>query len=131
MYMGAMQGGFHNPNASRLNTGAVSFDTAGWDLGPYARQVQERVSSNWRVPGAQEVLRQKGWVAIHFNVQKDGRVTDLAILRSSGIPSYDQSALNALKSSDPLPPLPEEVTLPQISGTFRFFYNMPILEDAE
>lgn len=131
MYMGAMQGGFHNPNASRLNTGAVSFDTAGWDLGPYARQVQERVQTNWRVPEAQEVLRQKGWVAIHFDVQKDGRVINLAILRSSGIPSYDQSALNALKSSDPLPPLPSEVTLPQISGTFRFFYNMPIIEDAE
>ena len=126
-----MQGGFHNPNASRLHAGTVSFDTAEWDLGPYARQVQERVQSNWRIPEAQEVLRQKGWVSIHFEVHKDGQVTGLAIVRSSGIPSYDQSALNALKTSSPLPPLPEQVTVPQITGLFRFYYNLPIPEGEE
>lgn len=125
MSAGAMQGGFNNPNASRLNTGDVSFDTAGWDLGPYARQVQERVQSNWRTPEAQMVLRQKGWVAVHFNVQRDGRITDLEVVRSSGIPSYDQSAMDALRSSNPLPPLPAEVTLPKVGALFRFFYNMP------
>jgi len=125
MMAGAIQGGFNNPNASRLNTGDLSFDTAAWDLGPYARKVQERVQSNWRTPEAQMVLRQKGWVAIHFNVQKDGRVTDLEVVRSSGIPSYDQSAMDALRSSNPLPPLPDFVTVPQIGGLFRFYYNMP------
>jgi TonB family protein len=124
MVLGSIQGGYHNPNASRLNTGALSFDTAAWDLGPYARQVQERVQSNWHVPEAQMVLRQQGWVAIRFNVQKDGRVTDLQVIRPSGIPSYDQSALDALRSSNPLPPLPSQVTVPQIGGVFRFFYNM-------
>lgn len=124
MMVGSLQGGYHNPNASRLNSGALSFDTAAWDLGPYARQVQERVQSNWHVPEAQMVLRQKGWVAIRFNVQKDGAVTDLQVVRSSGIPSYDQSALDALRSSNPLPPLPSQVTVPQLGGVFRFFYNM-------
>lgn len=131
MYMGAMKGGFHNPNASKLNSGTVSFDTAEWDLGPYARQVQERVQSNWRIPEAQEILRQKGWVSIHFVVHKDGQVTDLAVVRPSGIPSYDQAAVNALRTSSPLPPLPAEVTVQQIAGTFRFFYNMAILDEDE
>jgi protein TonB len=124
MMVGSLQGGYNNPNASRLNTGALSFDTAAWDLGPYARQVQERVQSNWRIPEAQMVLRQKGWVAIRFNIQKDGTVTDLQVIRPSGIPSYDQSAVNALRSSSPLPPLPSQVTVPQLGGVFRFFYNM-------
>jgi TonB family protein len=125
MMMGTLQGGYDNPNASRLNTGALSFDTAAWDLGPYARQVQERVESNWRIPQAQMVLRQKGWVAIRFTIQKDGRITDVYLERPSGIPSYDQSALNALISSNPLPPLPEQVTTPDLSAIFRFFYNIP------
>jgi protein TonB len=124
MMLGSLQGGFHNPNASRLATGALSFDTAAWDLGPYARQVQERVQSNWHVPEAQMVLRQKGWVAIRFNIQKNGQVTDLQVIRTSGIPSYDQSAVDALRSSSPLPPLPSQVTVPQLGGVFRFFYNM-------
>jgi len=125
MMVGSLQGGYANPNASRLNSGALSFDTAAWDLGPYARQVQEKVESNWRIPGAQEVLRQKGWVAIRFTIQKNGAITDLALERSSGIPSYDQSALNALISSNPLPPLPPEVTAPSLGALFRFFYNLP------
>lgn len=124
MMVGSLQGGYDNPNASRLNSGALSFDTAAWDLGPYARQVQERVQSNWHVPEAQMVLRQKGWVAIRFNIQRDGTVTDLQVIRPSGIPSYDQSAMNAMRSSSPLPPLPKEVTVPQLGGVFRFFYNM-------
>lgn len=123
MSAGALAGGFHNPNASRLNTGDLSFDTAAWDLGPYARKVQERVQSNWRTPEAQTILRQKGWVAIRFYIQKDGRVTDLQVIRPSGIPSYDQSALDALRSSNPLPPLPPEVTASRLSAVFRFFYN--------
>jgi TonB family protein len=125
MMVGTLQGGYDNPNASRLNTGSLSFDTAAWDLGPYARQVQERVQSNWHIPGAQEVLRQKGWVAIRFNILKDGRVADLQLLRTSGIPSYDQAALDAMRASDPLPPLPSQVTVPKIGAVFRFFYNMP------
>lgn len=124
MMTGSLQGGYSNPNASRLNTGSLSFDTAGWDLGPYARQVQERVQSNWHMPEAQVVLRQRGWVAIRFNVLKDGSIRDLQVVRPSGVPSYDQSALDALRSSDPLPPLPKEVTVPSISGLFRFYYNM-------
>lgn len=124
MLAGSLQGGYSNPNASRLNTGSLSFDTAGWDLGPYARKVQERVQSNWHVPEAQAVLRQKGWVAIHFDVYKDGSIRDLQVVRPSGVPSYDQSALDALRSSNPLPPLPSEVTVPKISGLFRFYYNI-------
>ena len=132
MMAGAIQGGFNNPNASRLNTGALSFDTAAWDLGPYARKVQERVQSNWRTPEAEMTLRQKGWVVIHFNIQKDGRVTDLEVVRPSGIPSYDQSAMDALRSSNPLPPLPDVVTVPQLGALFRFYYNMRLrIDDAK
>jgi TonB family protein len=124
MMVQSLNGGFHNPNASRLNQGAVSFETSGWDLGPYARIVQEKVESNWRTPAVQEILRQKGWVAIHFDIMKDGKVENVEISRSSRIPSYDQAAVNALLASNPFPPLPSQVTVEKISGTFRFFYNM-------
>jgi TonB family protein len=124
MYVESLKGGFRNTNASRLNEGAVSFETSGWDLGPYARIVQEKVQSNWRIPGVQEVLRQKGWVAIQFEILKNGTIENIEIIRSSRIPSYDQSAINALRSSNPLPPLPSFVDKDKISGVFRFFYYM-------
>lgn len=124
MMVGSLRGGYDNPIASRLNTGSVSFDTAAWDLGPYARKVQELVQSNWHVPQVQAELGQPGWVAIGFVVHKDGSLTDLQVVRKSAIPSYNQSAIDALRASNPLPPLPSEVTIPEIRGLFRFFYNM-------
>lgn len=124
MMVESLKGGYRNTNASRLNKGTVSFETSGWDLGPYARIVQQKVESNWRIPAVQEILRQKGWVAVHFEIMKDGTIQNVSIERSSKIPSYDQAAVNALKSSSPLPPLPSFVTEDKISGTFRFFYNM-------
>lgn len=120
----SLKGGYRNTNASRLNKGSISFETSGWDLGPYARIVQQKVESNWRIPAVQEVLRQKGWVAVHFEILKDGTVTNVQVERPSRISSYDQAAVNALKSSSPLPPLPSFVTEEKIGGTFRFFYNM-------
>lgn len=124
MMVDSLKGGYRNTNASRLNKGAISFETSGWDLGPYARIVQQKVESNWRIPAVQEVLRQKGWVAVHFEILKDGTVTNVQVERPSRISSYDQAAVNALKSSSPLPPLPSFVTEEKIGGTFRFFYNM-------
>jgi TonB family protein len=76
------------------------------------------------MPAVQEILRQKGWVAIHFDIMQDGKIENLEISRSSKIPSYDQAAMNALLASNPLPHLPQQVTAPKISGTFKFFYNM-------
>lgn len=124
MMVESLKGGFRNTNASRLNKGTVSFETSGWDLGPYARIVQQKVESNWRIPAVQEILRQKGWTAVHFEIRKDGTIENIKIEKSSGIPSYDQAAVNALISSSSLPPLPSFVTEEKISGTFRFFYNM-------
>lgn len=124
MFMGSLKGGYDNPNASRLNTGELSFETAGWDLGPYARIVQEKVESNWRIPAVQQILRQRGWVAIRFDIYKDGEVRNVEIIRSSKIPSYDYAAYSAIISSSPFPPLPSFVTAEKITGTFRFFYNM-------
>lgn len=124
MFMGSLKGGYDNPNASRLNSGELSFETVGWDLGPYARIVQEKVESNWRIPAVQKVLRQRGWVAIRFDIYKDGEVRNVEIIKSSKIPSYDNAAYSAIVSSSPFPPLPSFVTAEKITGTFRFFYNM-------
>lgn len=124
MMVESLKGGYRNTNASRLNKGAVSFETSGWDLGPYAKIVQQKVESNWRIPAVQEILRQKGWVAVHFEILKDGTIQNVSVERSSRIPSYDQAAVNALKSSSPLPPLPSFFKEEKLLGTFRFFYNM-------
>jgi len=43
---------------------------------------------------------------VRFSILRGGRVVDIAIEDSSGIPSFDRAALRAMYAANPLPPLP-------------------------
>ena len=50
-----------------------------------------------------------GEVRVKFKVSDDGMVSDAVVESSSGNASLDSAALNAVKSSSPLPPIPPEL----------------------
>jgi TonB family protein len=106
-------------------TGSLSFDTKGFDWGPYARRLYWIIWSNWhaRMPPA-IYTGLKGQVTVHFVIQKDGRITGIEILSPSGVPAYDNAATLALEASNPLPPLPESFPKESEGVTGRFLYNM-------
>jgi TonB family protein len=103
----------------------VLFDTEGHDLGPWGNKVVEIVRSNWIIPVAAE-LGTRGISGISFQVDRAGNISNLNIVSASGVVSFDQAALNALKSSHPLPPLPPEYPRPILNAVFRFYYNTPV-----
>ncbi len=74
----------------------------------YARQVEQRVGSNWLKSrmGIQFSGHQK--VVIEFTVGPDGRIGDVKILETTGAEAFNRSALRAVQASDPLPPLPNQ-----------------------
>jgi TonB family protein len=47
-------------------------------------------------------------VTVYFIIQKNGKIVESKIETPSGIAIFDQSALRAVLSADPLPPLPQE-----------------------
>lgn len=106
-------------------TGTLSFDTKGFDWGPYSRRIYWIIWSNWhqRMPPA-IYSGLKGQVTIHFVIHKDGTITDIQILSPSGVVAYDNAAVLALEASSPLPPLPEEFPKESDGVTGRFLYNM-------
>ena len=103
----------------------VYFDTRGFDLGPWANQVIAIVKRNWLIPVAAE-MGIKGVVGVAFEVERSGEIRNVRLVSSSKIPSFDQAAMNALKSSSPFPPLPADFPRPQLPGVFRFYYNTPV-----
>ena len=103
----------------------VFFDTQGFDLGPWANRVVAIVRSNWIVPVAAE-LGVKGVVSVAFKVERSGRIIDIRVITPSGTPSFDQAAVNALKTSNPFPALPGDFPRPVLPGVFRFYYNIPV-----
>jgi TonB family protein len=103
----------------------VFFDTQGFDLGPWANRVVAIVRSNWIVPVAAE-LGVKGVVGVSFQVERSGRIINIRVISTSGTPSFDQAAVNALKTSNPFPALPPDFPRTVLPGVFRFYYNLPV-----
>jgi TonB family protein len=54
---------------------------------------------------------------------RNGSVTNVQILRSSGNPSVDNSAVRAILSSNPVNPLPNEYAGQRVSVEFWFEFR--------
>lgn len=85
-----------------LGAAVAGFDNPNFTYGYYVDQMLAKISSNWTRPpvgsGVEAVL--------HFVIRRDGRITQLRVVNSSGLDSFDLAALRAVQTSSPLPPLP-------------------------
>jgi TonB family protein len=105
--------------------GPISFETQWYDWGDYAQSMVSRIRVNWYSQMPQIVYSGlKGVVTIRFTIHRDGRINEITILQSSGIPPYDFAAKKALELSSPLNPLPKDFPMDSEHVTAMFYYNL-------
>ena len=90
------------------------------DFGPYMRELQRRIKTNWNPPKGNESRK----VVLLFKIAKNGQLLSCRVFRSSGLPSADQAALNAVKMTAPFKPLPADYKGTNIDIQFTFDYNV-------
>jgi periplasmic protein TonB len=73
-----------------------------WDL-----MVQNRITKNWAQPSKAETGADPPAVEYEIVVERSGKISNIQLKKSSGIAVLDNSAMNALRNSDPLPKLPK------------------------
>jgi len=113
---------FDNPQGGGGQFGPeIQFDTKGVEFGPWIRRFVAQVKRNWLIPNA--AMFNSGHVVIQFNVHKDGRITDLAIVGPCPIEAFNQAAYGALSTSNPTQPLPPAYPADKAFFTVTFFYN--------
>jgi TonB family protein len=100
---------------------SIQFDTKGVEFGPWLRRFIAQIRRNWFIP--ESAMFQKGHVVITFYVGKDGRITELQVLRPSDVSAFNNSAFGALKSSNPTAPLPPEYPDDRAFFTVTFYFN--------
>ncbi len=114
---------FENPGGG--DTGKfgpfIQFDTKGVEFGPWIRRFVAQVKRNWFIPYAAMTMR--GHVVLQFNVHKDGRVTDVAVVGPSSVDAFNNAAANAIVTSNPTEPLPPEYPADKAFFTVTFYYN--------
>ncbi len=110
--------------------GPLSFETQWYDWGDYAQSMVSRIRVNW-YGNMPQIIRtgMKGVVTIRFTIHRDGTISDITILKTSGVPPYDQAARKAIELSSPLKPLPADFPNSSERVTCMFYYNMEIPRD--
>jgi TonB family protein len=89
------------------------------DFGPYMAELQRRIRKHWFPPHAPTTR-----VAIvTFCLARDGTLSNVRLIQSTGEKSSDDAALQAVQESSPFHELPQGAP-PQVDIEFTFSYNV-------
>ena len=110
------------PTGTGQNVGGLYFDPQGADFTLWINRFKDEVYRNWIVPQAALFGAARGHVDFEFTVERDGSMSALRLVKSSGTVSLDRAAQNALSSSRLLA-LPDDYGPPRVTMTVTFFYN--------
>ena len=97
-----------SPTGSSLGTSSFGAAVGGLDnpdfvYGYYVDQMLSMIGGNWQRPPLGANIE----ATIHFRIHKDGHISDIRIVRSSGYNSYDLAGLRAVQLAAPFPKLPQ------------------------
>lgn len=109
------------PSGTTQRLGALSFDPQGADFTAWLDHFRIEVYNNWLIPKPAE-LGYHGHVDFEFTVERDGSVSSIRMLSSSGTPAFDRAARNALMGSNLLR-LPSDYGPPRVTMGVTFSYN--------
>lgn len=89
------------------------------DFSSYLSEMQRRIKKSWFPPRGNESKR----ITVRFKIHRDGEITGIKLVESSGLAIADSAATVAIEHASPLPALPdgspEEVVI-----KFTFDYNV-------
>ena len=90
----------------------------------YIQAELERIAGNVVYPAAARILKKQGLVTIEFDLSKDGKVLEIRDIERSKHRELNQAAHEAVKNSEPYPPLP--IGLKKESLTLTFAYDFKL-----
>jgi TonB family protein len=110
------------PTGTGQNLAGLNFDPQGADFTLWVNRFKDEVYRNWNVPQAALFGAARGHVDFEFVVERDGTMSSLRLIKSSGTPSLDKAAQYALEGSRLLP-LPDDYGPPRVTMQVSFYYN--------
>lgn len=114
---GARGQGFGGLSTGGGNGLGATLDVSDFCCPDYILLMNARIQPNWN--RQQEV---KGSVTMKFTIQRDGRLTDPILERTSGVAALDNAARRAIEVTRQLAPLPAAYTNPALTIHLTFEY---------
>ncbi len=110
------------PTGTGRDLGGLYFDPQGADFTLWIQRFKDEVYRNWIPPQSFLWGAARGHVDFEFTVERNGTLSALRMEKSSGTPSLDRAAQNALTSSRYLP-LPDDYRPPRVTMKVTFVYG--------
>jgi TonB family protein len=98
-------------------TGSV-LHTANFCCPEYVALMLDAIKRNW-----DQNQQATGVTVMKYTIQRDGRITDVQLERSSGYPALDYMAQRSLQLTRQLQPLPGAFTEPSLTVSLTFEYS--------
>jgi len=86
----------------------------------YLTLIQNKITLAWKEPARQMIERSHATAIVSFIITRDGKIEKTQLISSSGMSLLDQSALEAVNSASPLPPLPNNYREGTLQVRIRF-----------
>jgi TonB family protein len=101
---------------------SIAVDAPRFPFSYYLGAIQRKVSGNWFSKSGGHGTTVS--CVIYFRLGRNGRISGLRVEERSGDPFFDRSALRAVRSSEPFPPLPEAYNEPSLGIHFKFVQRL-------
>lgn len=117
---------FSNPQSGVTLEGPPSVDAqAVAAMEEYRAYLERTIQQRWFIPPEANLLPAPVTVIVVFEVARDGRLLQLRLRQSSGIPALDRAAMNAVRLASPFRPLPSVYSFASQWFTDKFIYYPP------
>lgn len=87
----------------------------------YMNNMQHTVKANWNPKTNSENSTR---VVLKYRIHKNGEISNIEVLKSSGDKKMDETAIEAVRKSSPLAELPDAIKENHVDVNFSFDYNI-------
>jgi protein TonB len=103
---------------------SISFDVKGFKYDGYMMRLKDKIEGIWQYPSDAAMRGIYGDLYLSFTIKKNGRLSKVELVRTSGYRSLDEAAMKALKDAAPYWPLPEDWEEEELTVKGHFIYSI-------
>jgi protein TonB len=105
---------------------SVSLNTTEFKYYAYFAHIKRQIELAWNYPSEAQRNRWGGNLVVLFTVERDGRVSSVKLLRSSGHEILDEYAIKAIWIASPFNPIPASIGTKRLRINANFQYIMSL-----
>ena len=109
---------------SKETEDTISLDTKDKKYNSYAKIIKERLMSHWIYPDEAMENLIEGEVMALFSLNRQGRLKDIKIIKTSAYPGLEGETLRTIRSSAPFTPFPGSMTVTKLNIRVSFAYRL-------